>query len=183
MVMTVSRGRFASVSLLALLTIESSCTKAPSPPEIFKMGDKVQTGTLIFTVIESKWVRQFGDGPMARLPANRFLVVHLSVVNGGAAIASIPALTLVDDHGQSYSESSEGQDLANRLGLIREVKPATSLEGNIVFDVAPKAYNLRVAEAIDDGKFALVELPLRFDLEKPLFEDHLQPDLQEPKPK
>jgi len=122
-------------------------------------------GPLIYNVFEADWRAHLGEGAQLRLPARRFLILHLSVTNGGAETVSLPGLSLIDSTGRLYSESIDGQNVPSWLGLIRALKPAGTLEGNILFDVEPKSYNLKLNDDTDPGPLAVVEMPLRFGLE------------------
>ena len=46
------------------------------------------------------------------------------------------------------------------------VKPADTLEGRILFDVAPKSYKLRLDDGSISGRMAMVEMPLQFEMGK-----------------
>lgn len=118
---------------------------------------------MIYNVYEAQYLLKIGDGPDARLPQNRFLLVHLSAVNGGSAKAavSIPTFSLLDDSGQSYTESDNGDGVPQWLGISRKVRPAESLTGTVAFDVAPKHYKLRIADDTDEH-YAMVDIPLSF---------------------
>jgi hypothetical protein len=131
------------------------------------MGERAQAGPLIYNVFEADWRAQLGEGPLARHPARRFLIVHLSVTNSGAEVISAPGLRLLDDAGQLYSETIDGQNVPSWLGLVRKLKPADTLEGNILFDVEPKSYKLKLDDDSDPDRKVLVEIPLRFGLENP----------------
>jgi hypothetical protein len=146
---------------------QTACVKPPPRVQVFRMGERVQVGPLIYNVFEADWRPQLGEGPLARRPARRFLIVHLSVTNSGAETLSAPALKLLDDAGSVYSESIDGQNVPSWWGLIRKVKPADTLEGNILFDVDPKSYKLKLDDDSDPDRKAMVEMPLRFGLEEP----------------
>src|ERR1700719_4628833 len=88
------------VTAIAAAFLASSCSiarKAPIP--VFTMGEKVQTGHIVYTVYETKWLTQLGEGEEARTPQNRFFAIRMSAGNGGVADLSIPNPTLVDDDG------------------------------------------------------------------------------------
>ncbi|MDQ6678958.1 MAG: DUF4352 domain-containing protein [Acidobacteriota bacterium] len=130
----------------------------------YKIGEKVQVGPLIYTVFEAQNLTNIGEGLEARLPKGRFLVIHLSVVNGGGnSDQQIPTVTLVDDQGESYTELDNGAGVPQWLGLARKVRPAESLTGDVIFDVPPKHYQLRIPDELDD-RFALVDIPPTFGL-------------------
>ncbi len=122
------------------------------------MGEKAQVGSLIYTVFDSRWEISLGEQPTPRIPVNRFLILELSVVNGGAQSASIPTFTLIDDDGTPYQELDKGEGVKNWLGFVRRVRPAESTQGTIVFDVPQKRFKLRVAD--EEDRFALINIPL-----------------------
>lgn len=156
--------RIASFSLLALpiLATQTACLQPAAPVNVYRVGEKVQAGPLIYTVFEAKWRAQIGEGTEASTPARRFLVVHLSVVNSGAEPISVPQLD-VTDGSQTFTESMEAQGLPSWLGLIRTVKPANTLEGNVLFDLDPKSYKLKLENPSQPGALAMIELPLQFE--------------------
>jgi len=162
------RIAFSSWLLTAVvLGSPTACVKPPPPIHVYRMGDRVQAGPLVYTVLGADWQAQIGEGEQVRRPSRRFLIVHLSVTNGGSETLSMPALRLIDDTGLVYSESMDGQNVPSWLGLIRKLKPVDTLEGNILFDVQPKSYKLKLDDDSDPGQVSMVEMPLRFGLERP----------------
>ncbi len=130
----------------------------------YKLGEKAQVGPLIYTVFETQYLTSIGEGVDARLPKGRFLVIHMSVVNGGGnSDQPIPTVTLVDDQGASYSELDNGAGIPQWFGFARKVRPAESLTGDVIFDVPPKHYELRIPDELDEH-FALVDIPVTFGL-------------------
>ena len=135
------------------------------------MGERVQVGGLIYTILHTDWKDQLGEAvTAARVPTHRFLLVHLTVTNGGGTEAPIPPLVLVDQKGQTHQELSSGEGVPDWLGMIRLVKPASTDEGQILFDVPRGAYKLQVSEGGDpeQEKTALVDLPLSLDPQAPV---------------
>jgi len=130
------------------------------------MGERVRAGSLVYNVFDDQWKAQLGQGPDARVPKDRFFLVRLSVVNGGATDLMVPTLTLVDDSGQTYSELSNGDGVPDWTGYLRKIKPADTLEGNVVFDVPPKHYRLRVAD--ENSQITReIDIPLAFSSDAP----------------
>ena len=80
---------------------------------------------------------------------------------------SVPPLKLTDESGRIYNESMEGQGIPLWLGMIRNLKPADTLEGNAVFDVEAKSYKLKLDDGSESGTVVMVELPLEFEGSKP----------------
>ena len=151
----------AYLLVVSAVALQMGCEK-PAPVNVYRLGERVQVGPLIYNVLEANWRAQIGDGSSMRTPSHRFLVIHLTVTNSGAQESTGPALAIVDQTGRSVDESMDGEGVPNWLGMIRKMKPAETLDGAILFDADPKSYKLK----LDDGSGAarwMVELPLQFD--------------------
>jgi hypothetical protein len=153
---------------LAWLAACSACTPAVprEATQVRHMGDRVPVGSLVYNAFEDQWKAQLGQGPDARVPKDRFFLIRLSVVNGGSADLMVPALTLVDDNGQIYQELSNGDQVPEWAGYLRRVRPAETLQGNVVFDVPPKHYRLRVSDETSQTSRD-IDVPLNFASETP----------------
>jgi hypothetical protein len=129
------------------------------------MGDRVQVGTLIYTVLETEWLDQLGEDPNSRMPRNRFLTVRLSVTNSGSAPSGVPLMSVADASGHSFAEMNDTPAPPEWLGYIRTVNPADTLHGRVVFDVPAGAYRLMVSDDAEpeNVKSAAIELPLQLD--------------------
>jgi hypothetical protein len=130
------------------------------------MGERVTVGSFVYNVFDDQWRTELGEGSDARIPKDRFFLVHMSVLNGGSAEFLVPTLTLVDDTGQSYAELSNGDQTPSWLGFLCRVKPAETLQGDVVFDVPPRHYRLRVGDE-NDQKHEEVDIPLSFSDQAP----------------
>lgn len=128
------------------------------------MGEPVQVGPLIYTVLDTEWFDQLGDPPNVRAPQKRFLAIQLSVTNSGAGPSGMPALSLFDSSGTASEELSNGEGLTDWLGAFRDIKPAQTVRGRVLFDVAAGSYRLRVVNEAEPGseRMAMVDIPLRF---------------------
>jgi hypothetical protein len=125
------------------------------------MGEKAEIGPFVYTAIETRW-------PMTlegRTPKDRFFIVHVTVVNSGASETNVPGFEVVDDAGNSYPELADGAGVDQWLGVTRKLPIANSEQGNIVFDVPPKHYRLRVADEADN--FIYIDIPLNLSTEDP----------------
>lgn len=159
--------RVIGVGLVVAIIFLSGCSPAESTQvRTYALGEHVPVGRLVYTIFERKWVTQFGEGATARVPQHRFCVIRLSAVNSGGTDLIVPALTLQDDKGESYSELQNGDGVAQWIGVLRTVKPAEALQGNIIFDCPPQHYKLRVTDE-NEERAAVVDLPLSFDSEMP----------------
>jgi hypothetical protein len=156
-------SRFRLPTVLAALLLVNSCGGSrDTRQKVFDMGSRVEAGHLIYTVLETEWLPQIGAGDTARVPRNRFFLVHLSAVNSGSEELDVPNVTLVDDKGQTVDELQDGQDVPQWIGFVRKVKPADSISGNVVFDAEPKHYRLRVTDE-NGEKPAMIDIPLSFN--------------------
>lgn len=152
----------ARVFVISAVALQMACIKPAPPVNVYKLGEKVQVGPLIYNVVEANWRPQISAGGSSRVPAHRFLVIHLTVTNSGAEELTAPALTVVDQTKKTFEESMDGQGIANWLGMIRKMKPGDTLDGSILFDVDPKSYKLKLDDG-SGGAQSMVELPLQFD--------------------
>ena len=140
-----------------------SCSREPKqePLRVYRLGDKVELGHLHYTVSEAKWVNELPASPGPRTPHDRFLLLHVSIMNGGGENTMLPNLSIEDDSGKSYPELSDGSSVPNWMGYLRKTMPAEVAQGNIVFDAPPKVYRLRVVDENGENP-ALIEVPLTF---------------------
>jgi hypothetical protein len=156
-----------AAALLALGLL-SGCTQQQTQKKLsYEMGERVTVGPFTYVVVESAWQTQLGELLQMRVPENRFLLITLSVTNGGGAAQSIPLLTLQGSDGKTYQELSDGTGVGNWIGLQRNVDPAQTLQGRLLFDVPLSSFKLRLPSAGEEGyeQFAMVDIPLRIDID------------------
>jgi hypothetical protein len=158
----------AVIASFALLCSCSSGSAEKEPVRTYQMGERAVVAPFTYAVYEKQWLAQLGTGPEARLPQNRFLLVRISATNGGGAEAYVPNLALEDDAGNTCSEANNGDAVPHWIGYLRSIKPADTLQGDILFDCAPKHYRLKLAN--EEGKYAYVDIPLSFESEGPSVE-------------
>jgi hypothetical protein len=153
---------------LAAAVLAAGCSEGRKKPLVvqYNMGEKVPVGHLSYTVFETQWLTQLGDGATARVPQNRFFLIRLSAVNGGSADAAVPNLTIEDDKGHRYEELSNGDGVPQWIGFLRSAHPADSVQGNIVFDAPAAHYTLTMTDE-DQSHAARVDIPLSFGAETP----------------
>jgi hypothetical protein len=158
----------AALPAAAVLTGCGSHANENSVLPSYAMGERAPAGHLIYTVFETKWMPQLGEGVGARVPSNRFFLVRISVVNSGSGESAVPPVTLVGDNGERLPELSDGDGVPQWAGYLRRVKATDTLSGNVVFDVPPRHYKLEVTDEGQDRK-ALIDIPLAFS-EAPVVE-------------
>jgi hypothetical protein len=151
-----------------------SCSPASSyPTRTYALGDHVDLGHIIYQVFERQWLPQLGAGNDARIPQNRFFLIRMSVVNSGGADIMVTNPTLEDDSGKTYGPLTDGTSVPQWIGFLMQLHPADSLQGNLVYDVPPKHYKLRINDE-DNERAAYIDIPLSFDAQAP---DIGMPDL------
>jgi hypothetical protein len=151
----------ATCGLLAL-----GCARDRPSVRTYPMGERAEAGSIVYSVIEARWSTRLGEGAAARMPDNRFMLLRLSVTNGGTKEISVPSATLVADGGQTYSELTDGAGVEDWLGVLRKLKPAETVHGWILFDAPRADYHLRVTDdAFDpaDARIALIQVPVRLE--------------------
>jgi len=127
------------------------------------MGERVQAGPLIYTVLEAEWKPQLDGG---RAPVNRFLFIRVSITNSGGSQVSAPAFVLQAPDGKTYEEVTEGLgEVRNWLNILRTIAPAQTEQGYVIFDAPVGAYKLVVSDAGEIGqeKYAHVEIPVQLE--------------------
>src|SRR5262249_50583799 len=125
---------FTLISLAAALTLSGCGGKTTLSTRIdYEMGEKVTVGPLTYNVIESSWRSQLGNEFKLRIPQQRFLVINVSVTNGGGHEVSVPMFTLENGKEQSFLESDNGEGVDAWFGILRNLAPAQTQQGRIVF--------------------------------------------------
>jgi hypothetical protein len=128
------------------------------------MGERVQAGPIIYTVLQAEWKTQLdGNG---RAPKNRFLFLRVSITNSGGSKVSAPAFTLRAADGKTYEEVTEGlEGVNNWLNIFRTVEPAQTETGYVIFDAPMAAYKLVMSDAGEIGqeKYAYVDIPVELE--------------------
>ncbi len=163
-----SMPRIASIAVLGALVTLVSCSEfgTPSRQGLYRMGDRAEAGALVYTVLEADWQPQLGEGASARVPRNSFLMLRVSITNGGVQSASIPQMRLIGPGGESYQELTDGTGVQQWLGIVRSLRPADTMVGRVLFDVPRADYRLEVGDDAFDPEqkaTALIEVPLRFE--------------------
>jgi len=163
--------RCALLASAALLVLSmGGCQRAGPSRTDFSMGERVPVGQMTYSVVESAWRAQLGEGFKIRTPEQRFLLIKISVTNGTGKDVSIPLLTLEGSNGQTYREIADGEGVDNWFGLLRTLNPGETQQGNVLFDVPLTSYKLRVPDVNVSGfeGYASVEIPLRMDSDVPV---------------
>src|SRR5262245_6279619 len=91
---------------LFILVLAGCSSRGPVRNE-YPLGEKVPVGPLTYTVVETAWKTQLGQVLNVRVPQRRFLLVTISVTNGGGRDVSIPLLQLEESNNKTYTESED----------------------------------------------------------------------------
>jgi len=157
-------------ALICISLISVACTgcsrSSKNQPVVYAAGDKATVGSLVYNITDSEVAQQLGEDPNSlRTPRNRFYLIKVSVSNSGNEELPIPAMSLVDDAGQIYTELADGTNVQNWLGVVRKVGASQTEQGNVVFDAPTKHYRLRLTDPFDEKEIA-IDVPLSFVRER-----------------
>lgn len=162
-----TRFQLAACGALLVSWCLAGCNRGNSTRIDYQMGEKVPLGPLTYNVIDTSWQTQLGDVFKLRSPQQRFLMITISVTNGGGSDVALPLFNLENSNGQSFLESENGEGVDRWFGLLRTVSPAQTQQGHILFDVPLSSYRLRVTDGAGPGaeKYAWIDIPLRMDVD------------------
>ena len=156
-------ARWVLPAAIALFVAACSGERSTAPEtHSYALGERVNLGHISYQVFETQWAPMLGESGDQRVPRDRFLVLRFSATNRGATSEIVPNMSLEDEAGGSYPELKDGSKLPLWVGYLRRVGPAESLEGTVLFDVAPRHYRLRLWDEENETS-ALVDLPLVFE--------------------
>jgi hypothetical protein len=153
--------RLLFVVLFAACFVSACGSSATKTARTYAAGDKATAGPLIYNVVDVHILPRLGDDPTtARTPENRFFLVKVSASNSSANEVSIPALTLIDDHGKAWPEVSDGTNVPDWIGVLRRVDPGQTDSGVVVFDAPAQHYRLRLTDETEED--VGIDIPLTF---------------------
>ena len=166
------------VAALAAILLMTGCRGSGSANDrVFEMGAPVAVGALTYNVIDQTWYDALNTDTGQRIPQHRFLILNMTVTNGGAGVQGVPLLTIVGSDGKEYQEETRGEGVPSWMGMIRSAGPAQTEQGNIVFDAPPGKYKLRVSSGGDpeSEQTAMINLPFRVDAPATVGTDAIKP--------
>lgn len=150
--------------LLAMLALPSCSGLSPAQVVRGEMGQKLKVENISYTVLAADWAEALGEGATARIPNHRFLLLRIAATNESGEPAEIGSLKLIASNGTEYGEVANGADVAEWLGMARELSAKESKLGVVLFDAPKAVYELQVADAFYDGESgsaALIQIPIR----------------------
>ena len=150
--------------LIGSILATSGCgeVKKESEGKPWSMGEKVALGPFTYTVLDSEWAQELNGTKGKLIPKERFLVLRLSVTNGGGESKAISFLQVRDDKGREYPEMQDLEGVKDWMGILRMLPVAGTENGLIVFDVPMGHYRLVVNDGGSAGeeRTSLIDLPL-----------------------
>jgi hypothetical protein len=161
--------RLPSLSLVFVLVtfggMLAGCKKQNSTQINYQMGERITAGPMVYNVVQTVWRTQLGDIFNVRVPDHRYLLITLSATNSGGKGVSVPFFALEGPNREEYHELENGTGVENWFGLLRDIGPAQTKQGNIVFDAPLTSFRLRLTDGGEPGteKYVWVEIPLRMD--------------------
>ncbi|MEP7366740.1 MAG: hypothetical protein ABI972_26070 [Acidobacteriota bacterium] len=128
-----------------------------------QMGERIQVGPLIYTILEADWQNDLPGEASPRVPQHKFLTIRATVTNSGSREINMPLLHLVDEANNEILESDDGKGVEEWFGIYRVIKPADTLPGRLLFDARPGNYKLLLSDGgdLEQEITALVAIPLR----------------------
>lgn len=162
--------RNMKIVTIALMAALAGCSSGGGGSQVgggktYLLGSPAVVGPLTYTVLHSSWVDNVETADGIATAKQHFLVLELSITNGGPEDAAAPLLFVVDEKGKETMEEQKMAGSTNWLGLMRVVKPLETMSGKIIFDVPMANYKLKVTSGGDPEKEveAFVEVPLRLE--------------------
>jgi len=143
----------------------AACKKQTSEQINYSMGERITAGPMVYNVVQTVWRTQLGDIFKVRVPDHRYLLIMLSATNSGGKGVSVPFFILEGPNREEYHEIENGAGVDNWFGLLRDIGPAGTKQGNVVFDAPLTSFRLRLTDGGEPGteKYVWVEIPLRMD--------------------
>lgn len=142
-------------SLIAL----TGCGEKGTVISSFPMGQKVQVGKIVYSVLEAEWRSDVPGGKQP--PKNRVLQLTMAITNSSSQETAIPTLRLISAKSEEFAEFIEIEGNMSWLGLLRRLQPSLTETAAIYFDVPIGAYKLEVVDHSDaeNEKTAYIDIP------------------------
>ena len=128
--------------------------------KVYEQGQSVHVGYMSYAVWSSRWTYTLNDNTYLDTPPNAmYLVVNLTVRNNDRKERTVPSFSLVDELGREYGTSDKSWRVSDAIGMIENLNPDVSKQGNIVFDVPRgRIYKLKVSGGYWSSESALIAL-------------------------
>lgn len=125
---------------------------------VYRLKDTVHVGYWSYAIWDIKWQRSLDSGYSNKQADAMFLVITVTARNEDNTSSTLPPFKLIDGEGREFDQSSDAALLPDGFGLLKNVNPGVSAQGQIVFDVPQGVYDLQVSGGFNSGKTTLVNL-------------------------
>src|ERR1700722_16558421 len=154
-------SRLSFAILFAACLLSGCGSTSAKSAKTYPSGDKAAAGPLIYSVLDVHILPRIGeDAATARTPQNRFFLVKISASNSSSSEVSVPALTLIDDHGKAWPEVADGTNVPDWIGVLPRIDPGATESGVVIFDAPSQHYRLRLTDETDED--IGIDIPLTF---------------------
>ncbi|MCC5876280.1 MAG: DUF4352 domain-containing protein, partial [Candidatus Sumerlaeia bacterium] len=130
------------------------------PAGHFNERESIDIGYFSYMVLESSWPKKsdlnFGN---RSLSDGQFLMIKLGIRNNDRKPRQIPPLTLVDDSGREYRQSSVGSLQEYSFGLLEVINPNVTKLGVLYFEVpSTPSFRLKVSGGYWSSDYSFIVL-------------------------
>lgn len=127
----------------------------------YKIGDRVVSGDVAYTVTGVKTATSLGDQYFNTVADGVFLIIDMKIENLGKESKTIGSsyMKIIDSQGREFdSDDDAWAHLENNI-LIKQIQPGLPTSGQVVFDVPPgEIFNLQVSGSLWGGDEQLIVL-------------------------
>ncbi len=151
------------LSFVGAFDAQRGHTDAVSEPAVpvAQLGQTVHVGYWTYRVNSAEWVPGIANGLTYEQPDAAFLVINLSARNEDRSESVLPPVKLIDASGREFSQSSAGALSDGFFSPLKSLNPGVGSRANVVFDVPPGQYRIRLSGGHLSRDSALVLLPAR----------------------
>lgn len=109
-----------------------------------KMTETLHVGYTTYCAWSAKWSDKISDNQFLDKRANaNWLVINMTIRNDDKKARTVPPIKLIDEDGREYDASTEGMMTEDAIGILQDLNPDVSKQGNVIFDV-PKGRTYRL---------------------------------------
>jgi hypothetical protein len=128
-----------------------------------KMGETLHVGYTAYCAWSAKWSDHISDNQFLDKRANaNWLVINMTVRNDDKQARTVPPITLVDEQGREYEASAEAMMTDDAIGVLQDLNPDVSKQGNVVFDVPKgRTYRLKLSGGYWSTDTGFIDLDIK----------------------
>jgi hypothetical protein len=164
LIMTMLGSSGDNTSNQAQATIINQATsdqKNESNPNVYKIGDRVVIGDMVYTVTNFRKAGSAGD-QYANAKANGiYVIVDMTIENLGNESTTISPgyAKIINSQGKTFESDPTGWVYLQDNILLKQIQPGLPVMGQAIFDVPEGiTYNLQVTDSVLGSNTALISL-------------------------